>query len=151
AALTEHVRGYCLRAVVNPPLVCAKHDVELLDRHLLDKLTVLYADEQVVAQDARVVDQNIDPAIALDGGIYPALHGLPVGNVHAVEARLATEGGRHRLAACLVHISSDDFCALCREPLGGGPATPRRAAGAQRNLICKAQLGLSPGCDCRRK
>jgi hypothetical protein len=57
------------------------HQPEILQRHL---------GEALVAQDAGVVDQDVDPAPGVHGLLHHGLHGRKVGDRRAVGQRLAT-------------------------------------------------------------
>ena len=92
--------------------------VPLLGRHV---------HEHAVAQDARVVDQDVEPAEGLDRGVDEALRALPIGDAVAVRHGLATHRldlvddvvrgtsrlpGAVHLAAEVVH---DDLCTVRRQ------------------------------------
>ena len=65
-----------------------------LQVHLDDRVPLLFGhvDEHPVAQDARVVDEDVEIAERLDRGVDEALRTFPVGDVVAVDDRLATTG-----------------------------------------------------------
>ncbi len=80
-----------LGAVEDALQVDGNHQVEIGLGHLLDQLAFRHLDEEAVAQDARVVDQDVDPAKSCDNLVHPGLHGLAVGDVELVEGSVRAE------------------------------------------------------------
>ena len=80
-----------LGAVEHALEVDGDHQVEIGLGHLLDQLAFLDLDQVAIAQDAGVVDQHVDPAVAGDHVVHPGLHGLAVGHVDLVEGGVRAE------------------------------------------------------------
>ena len=81
---------------LRPPVggrVAGGHEVAL-QVDVDDRVPLLlgHVDEHPVAQDAGVVDQDVEVAEGLDGGVDETLAALPVGNVVGVGHRLAAGG-----------------------------------------------------------
>src|SRR5437016_2247040 len=98
--------------------VDADHGVEVLDAHVED---------HAIAQDARVVDNDVDIAKLVDGGLKQVLRAVEVGDVIAVGDGLAAHladkiddfaGGAGRAAAAVelgADVVDDDLGTLSGE------------------------------------
>src|SRR5262249_19620010 len=92
--------------------------------------------QQIVESQARIIDQNIDPAMPLDNGLYCCRHFRPINNVETAQLCLPAfgyDGGasffRRRL---LLHIV-DQHQRLCvSKSLGNGAPNTARGASYER-------------------
>ena len=94
----------------------------------------------VRAADARVVDQHIQPAVSLHGGVHRALPVRLAGDIQADERRLAARLGYLRLhLARLIFqdVGDNHLSALAREYPALLRAHAARAARNNRNLACQ--------------
>ena len=92
---------------------------------------------------AGIVDQDIDAAESIDGGLYRRVHVPAPGDVAmSCDGRVA-DGGGYRLRRGLVDVGDCDARTLAREGLGNALAEPRCAAGDERNLILKPHAFVS--------
>src|SRR5205085_11646604 len=96
-------------------------------------VVLAHLEQQVVAGDAGVVDEDVDPTQVRDDPLDRGLDGGGVGHVGADADGLGTPGDRKpagRLArGGLVEVDDRDRGALLGEPGGGAEPDPARCTG----------------------
>jgi len=132
--LLDHVRPHGLGAVHGAHQVHVQHQAEIRQVHL---------GKGLVAQDACIVDQNVDTAPGVDGLLHHGLHSLIVGHRGAIGQGLAASGtnlvhhglGRTHRTAAAVHLAAqivDQHLGAARGQQQGMFAT-QSAAGTGHN------------------
>src|SRR5204863_2631632 len=115
------------------------HAIGALQVHLDDGVPVLFAEvgKALVAQDAGVVDEDVDAAEGLDRRLQDRLAAGDVRHVHhAGDCASASGGdfGDDLLRGVGVHVVDDDGCAFAGEQAGIGTAQAAAGAGDDGNL-----------------
>src|SRR5581483_5290005 len=110
--------------------------------HLKDQVPVLLAhpQQEAVARDAGIVDEDVDPAPLLEDLVDHRLDVARVGDVHLEIERAAAElldRGDGLFGAPGIQIGDDDVGASLREGFGNGAADALRRAGDDGMLAVK--------------
>src|SRR5581483_7759383 len=134
AALGLHDRDDGPTAEVDALQVDLEHAVPLLERQVLGgPLPEVLRDV-----DRRVVEQDVDAAVARLRLGHQARHALQIGHVGRAGpggAAGRADLGRHALAGRRVQLGDDHLGAFLRDPPRIGPADPVAGAGDDRHLV----------------
>ncbi|HZD53133.1 MAG TPA: hypothetical protein VE175_08805, partial [Woeseiaceae bacterium] len=138
--LSDHNERDGLSAIKDPFEVDGDDQVEIFFGHLFDELAVFHPDEEGVAGDAGVVDEDVDAAVLGDDGVYPLLHGGAVGDVEVGKG--GAQGGGRGPACGGIDVAEGDGGALGDEFLGRGAADAGRGASDETDFIVQTHAVL---------
>ena len=100
---------------------------------------VLHAHEQIVARDAGVVDEDVEPAHRRFGGGDQRLDRGGVAEVAGQHVSALAEFGRERLERVAPRARERHGCALAVQRTGDGAAEAAGRARDQRRFACKIE------------
>ena len=126
AAGLEHRRDAVLEHVEHAARVDRRYPFPVLDVHLVQRL--------LSTLDARVVEDDVDPAVVADGHRDRALDRRCIRRVDG-HGQAGGQRRRHGLGTGRVDVGDDDTGALVGEPPRGRLAEAGRAAGREQDGV----------------
>ncbi len=109
--MLDHDRRDGLRAIKHALQVHGDHRIKIGLAHLADDLAVFHLDQLRVAQDARVIDQDVDLAKAIEHCLHGGFDLSLIRHVDFEEGRLTArlfDRGHHSLSGFLGHVPHGD-------------------------------------------